>query len=216
MAQRDDGIETKAIAAYLWLRAQRAGPSTDPWTSWGNFTGWQMSAGGDGLDEAPSLLLKDDDGAHEIRISRVRADDSMLIGVGDKQIVLAVKALGGTLYQVISGNRRQTIRAVVDDANVFLQGPFGARRFEAMSYLQSVGGEKEEEGRLLSPMMGTMLKVNVKVGDTVVTGDIVAVLESMKLEIRIVAPVGGKIVEIACKGGEKVERNQLVALIEPL
>ena len=210
-----EDAEITAMAAYLYLRNERGGPANDPWTCWGNFTGWQMSAGGDGLDPAPSLLLKGESGAHEIRISRIRDDHSMLIGVGEEKVLLRIEPLGDNLYQVILGNKRETIRAALDGENVFLQGPFGTMRFQAMSYLQSVSAQQEKEGDILSPMMGTMLKVNVKEGDKVVTGDIVAVLESMKLEIRINAPFDGEVTKVACKGGEKVERSQLVAVIEP-
>ena len=210
-----EDAEVTAMAAYLYLRNERSGPANDPWTCWGNFTGWQMSAGGDGLDPAPSLLLKGESGAHEIRISRIRDDHSMLIGVGEEKVLLRIEPLGDNLYQVILGNKRETIRAALDGENVFLQGPFGTMRFQAMSYLQSVSAQQEKEGDILSPMMGTMLKVNVKEGDKVATGDILAVLESMKLEIRINAPFDGEVTKVACKGGEKVERSQLVAVIEP-
>ena len=54
-----------------------------------------------------------------------------------------------------------------------------------------VGGET-----ITSPMPGTIIDVLVKVGDTVAKGQLVAVLEAMKMENEIVAPDAGTVTEV--------------------
>lgn len=61
---------------------------------------------------------------------------------------------------------------------------------------------------------GTVWKIEVKVGDTVGEGDVVAILESMKMEMPIEAPAGGTIVEILIAEGEAVDEGRVVALLE--
>ncbi|HMM72114.1 MAG TPA: acetyl-CoA carboxylase biotin carboxyl carrier protein subunit, partial [Rhodocyclaceae bacterium] len=59
------------------------------------------------------------------------------------------------------------------------------------------------------------LKVNVKIGDTVKAGDVVAVLESMKMEMRITAECDGTVTAVNCQSGQTVERNAVIVMLEP-
>lgn len=64
-----------------------------------------------------------------------------------------------------------------------------------------------------APMPGTVLEVKVKVGDAVKEGQVVAVLEAMKMENDIVATKTGKITSIAVKKGDTVNSNDLLVTI---
>lgn len=61
----------------------------------------------------------------------------------------------------------------------------------------AVSGEGET---VQSPMPGNILAVNVREGDTVNKGDVLMVLEAMKMENEIMAPVSGKVTGIVPKG----------------
>ena len=56
-------------------------------------------------------------------------------------------------------------------------------------------------------------QVNVAVGETVVAGQTVAVLESMKMEIPVEAPVGGTVVEVRVAPQDQVQEGDLIAVI---
>jgi biotin carboxyl carrier protein len=58
---------------------------------------------------------------------------------------------------------------------------------------------------ITAPMPGTILKVNVKDGDTVKAGDILMVLEAMKMENEIMAPSDGVISSVNVTSGASVE-----------
>jgi pyruvate carboxylase subunit B len=60
------------------------------------------------------------------------------------------------------------------------------------------------EGTVVSPMQGLLLKVNVKVGDRVALGDVVCVLEAMKMQNDIAATRAGAITEVYAKEGSVV------------
>ena len=72
----------------------------------------------------------------------------------------------------------------------------------------NVNGTKVE-----APMPGTILKVNVNVGDSVNEGDTVAVLEAMKMENEIPAPCSGKIAAVNVKQGDTVETGAVLVVI---
>jgi acetyl-CoA carboxylase biotin carboxyl carrier protein len=60
---------------------------------------------------------------------------------------------------------------------------------------------------------GTVWKIEKQAGDTVAEGDIIVILESMKMEMPIEAPVAGKISAIKVKEGEPVDEGAVVAII---
>ena len=55
-----------------------------------------------------------------------------------------------------------------------------------------------------APMPGTILKMNVKIGDTIAKDDLVCILEAMKMENEIFAAEGGKVVAINAPQGSSV------------
>jgi len=67
---------------------------------------------------------------------------------------------------------------------------------------------KAGEGTVIAPMQGLIVKVPVKAGDAVKLGDVVAVLEAMKMQNDIVTTVAGKVTSVYVKEGEVVSPNQ--------
>ena len=63
-------------------------------------------------------------------------------------------------------------------------------------------------GSVVAPMQGLIVRVPVKVGDEVKLGDVVAVLEAMKMQNDIVSTVGGHVKAVYVKEGEVVGPNQ--------
>lgn len=64
------------------------------------------------------------------------------------------------------------------------------------------------------PITGKIISVNVKAGDAVNEGDVICVLESMKMENPILAAVSGTVVEIAVKADQVVKSGEKIAVIE--
>lgn len=67
---------------------------------------------------------------------------------------------------------------------------------------------KNSEGTVIAPMQGLIVKVPVKAGDAVKLGDVVAVLEAMKMQNDIVTTVAGRVSQVYVKEGEVVSPNQ--------
>jgi biotin carboxyl carrier protein len=61
-----------------------------------------------------------------------------------------------------------------------------------------------------SPVAGITVKSNVRPGQTIVAGDLLFVLEAMKMETEITAPVGGKVAEVKVNVGDSVKSGQVV------
>jgi acetyl-CoA/propionyl-CoA carboxylase biotin carboxyl carrier protein len=65
-----------------------------------------------------------------------------------------------------------------------------------------------------APMQGTIVKVAVEPGAAVQAGDLVAVLEAMKMENHITAPRDGTVAEIPVQPGQNVETGATIAVLE--
>jgi len=64
------------------------------------------------------------------------------------------------------------------------------------------------------PITGKIIDVNVKSGDEVKEGDILCILESMKMENPILAPVNGTITEIKVAVSQVVNPGEVIAIID--
>lgn len=68
------------------------------------------------------------------------------------------------------------------------------------------GGGKQ----ILAPMPGTILTVNVKQGQAVKSGQVLMILEAMKMENEIMAPKDGTITSVSVQAGASVENGTLL------
>lgn len=80
---------------------------------------------------------------------------------------------------------------------------------------------KTERKAITSPMVGTFYAASapdaapmVQVGDTVKSGDVVCIIEAMKLMNEIQSEVSGKIVEICVENGQPIEFGQVLMYVE--
>jgi len=82
------------------------------------------------------------------------------------------------------------------------------------------GGEEKKaasaEGKVVeSPMPGMIIRNEVKEGDRVQEGDVLLILEAMKMENSIMAPAAGTVKELKTREGESVKKGDVLAVVEP-
>lgn len=70
------------------------------------------------------------------------------------------------------------------------------------------------EGEVRAPMAGKVLEVKVSTGDVVEEGAVLAVVESMKMQIEVKAPLGGRVEKVLVKEGEVLDGPELLAVID--
>ena len=76
------------------------------------------------------------------------------------------------------------------------------------------GHSSEDNNNICSPMPGKVIKVNVKENDEVKKGQVLVVVESMKMENNIIAPKDGKVIKVNAKQNEMVESSLALIILE--
>ena len=90
--------------------------------------------------------------------------------------------------------------------------PAGARKPQRAQRADSGGGAGADE--LVSPLQGNMWKVLVEAGQTVEEGQLVCIIEAMKMENEITAHKAGVIAELAVKEGDAITSGATIAVIK--
>lgn len=94
-------------------------------------------------------------------------------------------------------------------------GTGGAKPAKAKKRSRSGGAVAAASGNALtSPMQGTIVKVAVGEGDLVAEGDLVVVLEAMKMEQPLTAHRAGIVIGLTAAAGETVSAGAIIAVIE--
>jgi acetyl-CoA carboxylase biotin carboxyl carrier protein len=69
--------------------------------------------------------------------------------------------------------------------------------------------------RVEAPVTGSVWKIECAVGDVVEDGDVLMILESMKMEIPVEAESDGRVSELLCAEGDAVADGQPLLVLEP-
>ncbi|MCQ2795801.1 MAG: biotin/lipoyl-binding protein [Bacilli bacterium] len=89
--------------------------------------------------------------------------------------------------------------------------PVAVKKEEKKAAAPVSTGEGHE---VLAPIQGMLLKYKVKVGDKVKKGDVLLLIEAMKLENEVCAPCDGVVSEIVAQAGNMVTNKQLLLKIK--
>ena len=109
----------------------------------------------------------------------------------------------------------RVIKAVISGADdnkfVFIEGNvFRVKRVELTGRMKT----EKKEGDLNSPISGTVVSVKAKEGKTVKKGEVILIIEAMKMEYLIRAPYDGIAKKIHFKVKDQIEIGELTAEIE--
>ncbi len=77
------------------------------------------------------------------------------------------------------------------------------------------GGKSKKSGKVNANIPGKVVTVEVSLGDEVEAGQVVMILEAMKMQNEIQAPISGTITEIHCEEGQSIEANVPLLVITP-
>ena len=87
---------------------------------------------------------------------------------------------------------------------------------ESQSPRKKKGARKaKRSGVVSSSIPGKIISISVRQDELVSEGDVIMILEAMKMQNEIQAPISGKITELNCEPGDSIEANSPLMVIEP-
>ena len=135
----------------------------------------------------------------------VQVDDRrcrvVVFGAGESAIDLAIDGQRGSLALTSIGERR------------LVHGPAGDIEFTEMPRFPAAQ-RAQFRGGLVAPMPGRVLSIMVAEGDAVERGQLLLVLEAMKMEHRITAPTAGTVKSLKVAEGEQVANGAMLVVLD--
>ncbi|MCW2526232.1 MAG: acetyl/propionyl-CoA carboxylase, alpha subunit [Pseudonocardiales bacterium] len=80
---------------------------------------------------------------------------------------------------------------------------------------QSAAGSATSDGQVLAPMPGSVISVSAVEGQSVTTGEVLAVMEAMKMEHPLAAPTDGTVSHVNVAAGDQVSLGQILFMVDP-
>lgn len=113
-------------------------------------------------------------------------------------------------YKVnVNGTNYEIVLEVINENEISMPTPTATTPIA-----QSLPSTSASSEKIISPMPGNILSVNVSAGDTIKKGDVLMILEAMKMENEIMASRDGKVTSVAITKGTHVESGTLLCEIE--
>ena len=208
-------VELVLAAATSQLLAQEsdardaAAGSSDTTSPWSMADGWRLGHAG-----SRPLALLDGDSRLDL-VVHGHAGDYRIEHAGRCHQVAGARVESGYLTARIDGSM-QRFRAEATGNRILVHDGKRRLRLQAVEmYRRQQGATDSAEHRIRAPMPGRVVLVQATPGDAVSAGDVVLVIEAMKMELALKAPRDGVMAEVRVAAGEFVEADAVLATLEP-
>jgi acetyl/propionyl-CoA carboxylase alpha subunit len=105
--------------------------------------------------------------------------------------------------------------AIRSDLGVWVQLGEKTAFFERSGRTQDIEAATTNESEIHAPMTGKIVKVNTAVEEQVEAGQILVIMEAMKMEFKLEAPISAMVEVVNCEEGDLVDLGQLLVQLRP-
>jgi 3-methylcrotonyl-CoA carboxylase alpha subunit len=211
------GERALALAVLGLLLARRreaeraARQSADPWSPWHATDGWRLNG-----DSYHRLALRDPARSDPATVSVTAhfRGRGFAIEIGAATIQAhGTLAKDGVLRAVLDGTHFAATVLRLGQSVVLIEGA-RTRRFDIVDALAGAEDRGTDSGRLQAPMPGKVTMVHVAAGQAVRRGQVLLVMEAMKMEHAVAAPEDGVVKEVRYRPGEQVAEGEALIVFE--
>jgi acetyl-CoA/propionyl-CoA carboxylase biotin carboxyl carrier protein len=206
-----DGLVTGDVPVEAYAAAvldgliRRHRHDVDPWES---AEGWRLSG------TARSVWrVAGPDGPLQVVVTG--SPRSATVQVGDAEPVAAsAEPIPDGLLLTVEG-RTTTALVAPHGATTWVHVDGGTYPITELPPERLGAGAGAHDGDVRSPMPGAVIAVNVAAGDEVAKGQVLMVVEAMKMEHALAAPFDGEVTDLAVRVGDQVVVDQLLLSVAP-
>ncbi len=148
---------------------------------------------------------------YEVTIALGSAADGYTVTVGDVVLQLAARPAADGTLRIDDGRGART--AVVSRNGAWRSVSLPGAGDATLERVTRGARRERDAGSMTSPMPGKVVAVHVTPGDAVTPGQVVAVVEAMKMEMPLTAPRAGVVARVAAVG-EMVDAGAVVVELE--
>lgn len=180
----------------------------DPFSPWNVNNGWRLNEQASHLVE----LTDEHDNSHSVRVGV--EGNSYVFNFNGERFEATASVNGDHLVATINGHKTSLLFDVTSEqVTLFIKQD--VHHFTRKSTTNAGFDVDESEGKLTAPMNGTIVEVPVSAGQKVSEGDVLVIMEAMKMEYSITATHDGVVSEVYFAAGDMVkDGDQLVELAE--
>jgi biotin carboxyl carrier protein len=158
----------------------------------------------------------------EGEVLRTTDDNSVLVKIGGKQHTLRLLKSGTNEFEFLLDNsfhHAKILQLGSSEVKLMIDGqPLIVKKHSKMTEVleraSAMGGVGASDRNLTTHIPGRVVSIEAKPGSEVKKGDVIVVLESMKMQVAMKAHKDGNLKEIKVKQGASVARNDVLAIIE--
>lgn len=192
------------VAAMAVLPAIANSDCQDPWA---DKSGWRMN-------QLPThkIKLSLDDQNYALEITP--KGNRWQICFDESSFEVSADWLDETHLQIEIDSSLLTIPVLINNDSVSIWHDNQEWSFTRHNPMQALDNEAEAGNQFLAPMPGAIISIPVSAGDTVEAGDILLVMEAMKMEHSMVAPVKATVTDVFFAEGDQVEEGDKLITLE--
>ncbi|MBR56551.1 MAG: hypothetical protein CMH54_00675 [Myxococcales bacterium] len=143
-------------------------------------------------------------------------DGKARVQISDRSVDLEFWQRGEGVYDVWTGEGMQRFHVARDEAGqIWIHDGSSVFTLQGIDGTTRGRGDLEASGDVRSPMPAKVLDVLCVAGQTVEVGDVLVVVEAMKMEQRVRATVNGTVSMVGTEVGVQVDQDSLLVRIEP-
>ncbi|MGQ0700769.1 MAG: acetyl/propionyl/methylcrotonyl-CoA carboxylase subunit alpha [Panacagrimonas sp.] len=205
--------EALAAVGLNWLRRERGRCDWGVWTQ-PEFIGWRTRAGEPGPSTQPAVILGLAGRSCAVHFSAPDAAGIITLRLvepqRDRSLRARLEIVGQGLVRLHTEALTRELRLFVEGAATLVHDAQGSWRVQTTAPLAAAAAASVKESALKAPMMGKVVAVLAAEGDSVIAGQTVIVLESMKMELQVLAERGGRLGALRCAPGDMVGRGDVL------
>jgi 3-methylcrotonyl-CoA carboxylase alpha subunit len=202
-------VALAALGVHAGLSAELPAPDRrSPWEVHDGFT--------PNLPAITAYVLTGEGGSYAVAITFVAGVPvSVTVGAGHAMAVADVSICAGVVRARL-GDRYQQARFLLEDGGVHLWAADAHHQLHIEDLSAQELSDGSREGALTTPLPGVVASLRVKVGQRVAAGEVLMVIEAMKMEHPIKAPGAGIVRAIHFAQGERVAQDSELLELAPV
>jgi geranyl-CoA carboxylase alpha subunit len=149
----------------------------------------------------------------ELQVSSTDADTLKVVHPGGTVAIRILCLEGGSVTMTLGETRTTAYYAVTEAGNIEVDMRGMRMAFKVVDDAASLSAEVRT-GDVAAPMHGKIVHVEVAPGDAVEQGDVLVVMEAMKMQLSLRAPSSGTIAYLECEEGAQVAMGTVLVRVE--